>query len=62
MISIEDLKKAFAYGKVGIGHKTEQKIPVDDSMWDEMLSEIDKTGRGKINFRQFKGHMQELIE
>ena len=49
-ISIDELKKTFAYGNMGAGLQKEQSANVTDEMWDELFANIDKDGDGKINF------------
>ena len=61
LISVEELKKAFAYGHMGALDKTEKSSKVDDALWDELLSDIDKDGDGKINFKEFSDHMMLLV-
>ena len=61
-ISIEELKQCFSYGNLGAGLNGQQTGErVDESLWDELLADIDKNGDGKIDFDEFTDHMMGLI-
>ena len=52
-ISIEELKVCFSYGNFGAGHNTEKSERVDDDLWEELMTDIDKNGDGEIDFEEF---------
>ena len=60
LVSVDELKQAFAHGSLGSG--TQKIQSVEDDQWDKLFKGIDKDGDGQINYHEFEEHMYKLLE